>query len=83
MIEAVKNHLFHLQANNVTAYKVAEVLGLSNNQDVIWQMTSYPVKGSLKGTIDRIPSDPTMYRFYEILQIYGLPLKVTQTLTTT
>ena len=36
------------------------------------QLTSYPVKGALDPVI---PTDPLLYRFYEILQVYGLPLK--------
>ena len=35
-------------------------------------LTTYPVKGALDPVI---PTDPLLYRFYEILQIYGLPLK--------
>ena len=36
------------------------------------QITTYPVKGALDPVI---PTDPLLYRFYEILQVYGLPLK--------
>ena len=36
------------------------------------QLTAYPVKGALNPVI---PTDPLLYRFYEILQVYGLPLK--------
>jgi cyanate lyase len=36
------------------------------------QLTTYPVKGALDPVI---PTDPLLYRFYEILQVYGLPLK--------
>jgi cyanate lyase len=36
------------------------------------QLTSYPVKGALDPAL---PTDPLLYRFYEILQVYGLPLK--------
>jgi len=36
------------------------------------QLTNYPVKGGLDPVI---PTDPLLYRFYEILQVYGLPLK--------
>ncbi len=32
----------------------------------------FPVKGSLDPVI---PTDPLIYRFYEIMQVYGLPLK--------
>ena len=36
------------------------------------ELTTYPVKGALEPVI---PTDPLLYRFYEILQVYGLPLK--------
>ncbi|MBM5815132.1 MAG: cyanase [Cyanobacteria bacterium K_Offshore_surface_m2_239] len=36
------------------------------------QLTTFPVKGALDPVI---PTDPLLYRFYEILQVYGLPLK--------
>ena len=36
------------------------------------QLTTYPIKGALDPVI---PTDPLLYRFYEILQVYGLPLK--------
>jgi len=36
------------------------------------QLTTYPVKGALDPSV---PTDPLLYRFYEILQVYGLPLK--------
>jgi len=36
------------------------------------QLTTYPIKGGLDPVI---PTDPLLYRFYEILQVYGLPLK--------
>ena len=35
-------------------------------------LTTYPVKGALDPAV---PTDPLLYRFYEILQVYGLPLK--------
>jgi cyanate lyase len=35
-------------------------------------LTTYPVKGALDPVL---PTDPLLYRFYEILQVYGLPLK--------
>jgi cyanate lyase len=34
-------------------------------------LTEYPIKGI--GSI--VPTDPLVYRFYEIIQVYGLPLK--------
>lgn len=35
-------------------------------------LTSFPIKG---GLIPTVPVDPLIYRFYEIMQVYGLPLK--------
>jgi cyanate lyase len=35
-------------------------------------LTSLPVKG---GLLPVVPTDPLVYRFYEIVQVYGLPLK--------
>jgi len=42
-------------------------LDLSNCE----QLMEYPLKGSS----DIVPTDPLIYRFYEIMQVYGLPLK--------
>ena len=36
------------------------------------ELTSFPVKGGLMPTV---PVDSLLYRFHEILQVYGLPLK--------
>ena len=36
------------------------------------QLTTPPVKGCLDPVI---PTDPLIYRFYEIMQVYGLPMK--------
>ncbi len=35
-------------------------------------LQSVPVRGSIP---DRIPTDPTIYRFYEMVQVYGSTLK--------
>lgn len=35
-------------------------------------LREYPVKGSLDPVI---PTDPLIYRFYEIMQVYGMPMK--------
>ena len=37
-----------------------------------YDLTTPPVKGCLDPVI---PSDPLIYRFYEIMQVYGLPMK--------
>lgn len=36
------------------------------------ELTEFPLKGSLNPVI---PTDPLIYRFYEIMQVYGMPLK--------
>ena len=51
------------------AKKVADVLGLG--EDIIAALSSYPSKGL--GPI--VPTDPLIYRFYEIIQVYGYPIK--------
>lgn len=49
---------------------VAEKLELDEYDVRLLQ--SVPVRGSIP---DRIPTDPTIYRFYEIVQVYGTTLK--------
>lgn len=44
----------------------------AERQALMEALTTYPVKGALDPVI---PTDPLLYRFYEILQVYGLPLK--------
>ncbi len=51
------------------AAKIAEALGLGAG--VAEKLTEYPAKGL--GPI--VPTDPLIYRFYEIMQVYGMPLK--------
>src|SRR5579859_3556642 len=52
------------------AAKVGEQLGLDESDIALLQ--AMPVRGSFGGTI---PTDPTMYRFYEMMQVYGSTLK--------
>ena len=40
--------------------------------EIAHELTRFPVKGALDSIV---PTDPMLYRFYEILQVYGLPLK--------
>lgn len=49
---------------------VAQKLDLDAEDALLLQ--SIPVRGSIE---DRIPTDPTMYRFYEMLQVYSTTLK--------
>ncbi|WP_013320904.1 cyanase [Gloeothece verrucosa] len=47
------------------------VAALELDDSVIEELTAYPVKGL--GPV--VPTDPLIYRFYEIMQVYGLPIK--------
>jgi cyanate lyase len=57
-------------ASREQAEKLLELLGLG--ADLLPALTSFPVKG---GLMPAVPVDPLLYRFHEILQVYGLPLK--------
>lgn len=50
--------------------KLADALGLSVED--LESLSIPPLKGSLE---PEIPTDPLIYRFYEIMQVYGMPLK--------
>jgi cyanate lyase len=52
------------------AVKLLDALGLGHA--LVPGLIGFPVKGGLMPTI---PVDPLLYRFFEILQVYGLPLK--------
>jgi cyanate lyase len=49
---------------------VGDKLGL--DADAVRLLQAIPLRGSID---DRVPTDPTMYRFYEMLQVYGTTLK--------
>ncbi|HKA54172.1 MAG TPA: cyanase [Candidatus Binatia bacterium] len=51
------------------ANKLIAALGLA--PDIAQALTEFPTKGL--GPV--VPTDPLIYRFYEIIQVYGLPLK--------
>ncbi len=51
------------------AEKLAAALDLG--ADIVAALTSYPSKGL--GPV--VPTDPLIYRFYEIMQVYGYPMK--------
>ncbi|MFE1377582.1 cyanase [Streptomyces sp. NPDC058740] len=53
-----------------SAQAVAELLGL--DADAALLLTTVPTRGSIPGGI---PTDPTIYRFHEMLQVYGTTLK--------
>ena len=56
-------------ASREEAEKIVSALGLG--PDVAESLTEYPLKGL--GPV--VPTDPLIYRFYEIMQVYGMPLK--------
>jgi cyanate lyase len=52
------------------AQAVGKKLGLAEEEVKLLQ--AVPVRGSISGGI---PTDPTIYRFYEMVQVYGTTLK--------
>ena len=52
------------------ATKIVTALGLP--ESMAEPLTVPPLKGSLD---PQIPTDPLIYRFYEIMQVYGMPVK--------
>lgn len=56
-------------ASEEEAKLLVEALGL--DATYIKELTEYPVKGL--GPV--VPTDPLIYRFYEIMQVYGFPIK--------
>ncbi|MGW1260002.1 cyanase [Streptomyces sp. NPDC002513] len=52
------------------AQAVGELLGL--DADAVLLLQTIPTRGSIPGGV---PTDPTVYRFYEMLQVYGTTLK--------
>ncbi len=53
-----------------SAKAVGELLDLDENAVLLLQ--TIPTRGSIPGGV---PTDPTIYRFYEMLQVYGTTLK--------
>jgi cyanate lyase len=59
-------------ATEEIATKLARFLDV--NEGVREAMVEYPTKGNSLGA-RAVPTDPLLYRFYEILSVYGLSLK--------
>ena len=57
-------------ASEEEATKMVEAIGL--DASMAEALMECPVKGSLEPVI---PTDPLIYRFYEIMQVYGMPIK--------
>jgi cyanate lyase len=64
--------VFYRQASATEeqAGKLLDALGL--DRALVRELTAFPLKG---GLMPDVPVDPLLYRFHEILQVYGLPLK--------
>lgn len=56
-------------ASEDEASKLLNALGLSI--ELVPELTA----SSLKGLGPVVPTDPLIYRFYEIMQVYGMPIK--------
>ncbi|MDD9944169.1 MAG: cyanase [Myxococcales bacterium] len=54
------------------AEKLGEVLSLSD--DLVEELQTYPTKGWSMGA-KVVPTDPLIYRFYEIMSVYGASMK--------
>lgn len=63
--------LFYRQATASDEQARALVETLELEPSVVEELTVFPTKGL--GPI--VPTDPFVYRFYEIMQVYGMPLK--------
>jgi len=57
------------RADEEEAKKLTSALGL--DKDVVDALADFPSKGL--GPL--VPTDPLIYRFYEIMQVYGYPMK--------
>ena len=56
-------------ASQEEAEKLAAALGV--DAKLVEPLTGFPTKGL--GPV--VPTDPLIYRFYEIMQVYGMPMK--------
>ena len=48
------------------------IYALDLEPEIAAELTDFPIKGSKDPVI---PTDPLIYRFYEIMQVYGMPMK--------
>jgi cyanate lyase len=63
--------VFYRQASASPEEASQLLQSLELSQELLPELTNHPVKGL--GPI--VPTDPLIYRFYEIMQIYGMPMK--------
>jgi cyanate lyase len=64
--------VFYRQASASPEEAKQIIEAIAADESLIEALTDYPVKGSLDPVI---PTDPLIYRFYEIMQVYGMPIK--------
>ena len=64
--------LFYGQATASDEESSSLIAALGLSSDIKDELSTPPVKGCLDPVI---PTDPLIYRFYEIMQVYGLPMK--------
>jgi cyanate lyase len=62
--------LGQMTMNKEEAQKAAKVLGLTDDEMALLQVV--PMRGSLETAV---PVDPTIYRFHELVQVYGTTWK--------
>ncbi len=63
--------LFYQQASASEDEATKLLTALELSLDLVSALTAFPIKGL--GSI--VPTDPLIYRFYEIMQVYGMPIK--------
>jgi cyanate lyase len=63
--------LFYRQASASPEEATALLTALDLGLYLLPELVSFPVKGL--GPV--VPTDPLIYRFYEIIQVYGMPIK--------
>lgn len=64
--------VFYRQASASVEEATKIIAALGADSSLIDALTDFPVKGGLDPVI---PTDPLIYRFYEIMQVYGMPIK--------
>jgi cyanate lyase len=64
--------VFYRQASASVEEATQIIEALGADAALIEALTDCPVKGGLDPVI---PTDPLIYRFYEIMQVYGMPIK--------
>ena len=64
--------LFYGQATASEEESSSLIAALGLSLDLKDELSTPPLKGCLDPVI---PTDPLIYRFYEIMQVYGLPIK--------